>query len=315
MLKDLNKGNWIIPPWDRRYGKLGHIFNNFEFNDNGVTSGKDFIKYLGAGCIYYYIPPQLILFNYDKYGHYTNNIKDPRLSDMNLMTNWCSTRFIRRILDMICNLSVQDYFDLMALHINNVSDRPRCPYCHDNLRFSERILSGYGSGGHYWLDSISQFCSVSCATNFRNSDEGSAYLNYKLYLQNGGSFGIQHNNPDKYNAVGFRDVYTRYLTIRNAFINRGDINDICYFFIASTDDGYLKYGITECPELRKSYNMTYNGLINFKVIYSDTRLHIANLKYNIDLELELEENYIKFSDTSKFRNIFNKLISSPDQLD
>lgn len=125
----LENNDYIIPPWDSRYGKLGHLwkrYNYYNIIDKSIPRGW---KYL--------LPKEL-----------TEEKEDV----------WVNCKGFKFKLAEYY-LTTQDYYDLMILHINHTSDRPKCAYgfCHNKLKFKS-ISQGYSSGFRFNINGFTAFC-------------------------------------------------------------------------------------------------------------------------------------------------------------
>lgn len=142
MLKDYY--NEIIPPWDSRYGKLGHIWK--KYNWNNIIKGK------GPGRKFY--APKELVIN-DIITHRGNRIlQNPETDD-----NYISTNSLDNLLIQSCDLTKQEYSDLVIYHINSKLNRPRCPICGNPIRFSEKMNTCY-----------QQTCSQRCAATYNHQN-------------------------------------------------------------------------------------------------------------------------------------------------
>lgn len=128
---------FIIKNDDPRYGKLGHMWKNV----------KEYSRNEGINATYYLIPKELVLEDYSS--GWINISKTPNESP-DSWDNWINSKRLNKILSQCCNLSLEDYYDLLELHINNRSNRPRCPICGGILNFV-RVISGY-----------TKYCSLEC---------------------------------------------------------------------------------------------------------------------------------------------------------
>jgi len=135
----LMKTNFIINQDDSRYGKLGHLWKSYSLED--LTESN-----------YWFIPPELIINEYtDSRGRRFSKDK----SSLGQWDNWISTYFLEERLFFTTGLSTQEYYDLLILKINNISDRPKCyhPRCKSYTKFYS-MSKGYSS-----------FCCQGCASS------------------------------------------------------------------------------------------------------------------------------------------------------
>lgn len=153
--------DYIIPPEDPRYKSLNLIFNKFRLED--LVDGE-------GGSTYYYILPELMVNEYET--GCTRVVFNPRSKD-DTYDNWVNKRNITRLLAHTCGLTVQEYYDLIELHINNRLDRPKCEICGEYLRSTNRLSSGYiGFFGEH------RFCSHSCTASYYNLYEGNSFCSF-----------------------------------------------------------------------------------------------------------------------------------------
>ena len=103
------------------------------------------------------------------------------------------------------------------------------------------------------------------------------------------------------------DPKVQALAARNKFINAGDANDLCEFYIASYDK-YFKFGVSYNTEFR-AYRMNYN---NYKIILRASRIEVAELEYKIKLKLNKTDEWLLFNyqEVHKFIVAFNQHSSS-----
>lgn len=261
MIKDYY--NEIIPPWDPRYGKLGHMWKRLKKYRYGS----------GRNTISYFIPKELVL----------NEYLSAKIEVTKSETGWdwnniVSSRVITRLLDQCCNLSKQEYFDLIDLKINNRLNRPRCANCKSILNFNQ-LSNGY-SHHMYTTDYSETCCSLSCSLIYQNE------LN-----------------------TGMNSIESNIRKARTQFINKGSLDDECYFYLAITNDNKLKYGITadiiSRPDIEYLNNNSYKTI---HLIYSDSRLNIANFETKIKLKFNGKE-YIEFDNLSTLIKLIRSTLS------
>jgi len=282
MLKDLNKENLIIPPWDPRYGKLGHIWKKYNW-DNLVYRDSNRV-------ILYFIPPELVI-NEKIYSRGWKVLKSIDYTDE--YCNWSSSKPINNKLIETCELNNQDYFDLLILKINNKLNRPRCNNieCNSILKFSNRIFYGYNQT-YPWNESDHAFCCKSC----------SAY--YQSTHPNEFENGMQH----KLNWINARyiprnKIYTDY----RSYLNKGNQYDECNLYISLTNNGFIKYGVTTNIENRRY--MFYSNLITIHKLIDSYRFEIANIEAKLKFEFKGRE-YLNFDELHKFFNILKSILAN-----
>lgn len=248
-----------IAPWisdeilDKMWDRLGSEFN---------LSRKEDWSYHPL----YYIPYELVVTEYDSDYIYTSFKEDGYI-----VAN--QSEYIK----YLCNLTQQEYYDLLKLRIKYIEDRPKCdhPDCNEYVSWSGRIYSGYGNG-RYKL----HFCSKECQLSYK----------YKAY-------------PDK----GIASISSRLKAKRSSFLSRGDYSDQCQFYIGTTIQNKFKYGVTILSEDRIYFSKGDEPkLKNIKIIFEGTRFQLANLEYLIGVDLNQVEETLEFSNLSRFRISYNK---------
>lgn len=271
MKRDLENLNYIIPPWDSRYGKLGHLWKRYDFNK---------IKYSdGGGRVYYFIPPELVVEDY-----ITRNIQIKSILDKdNPWCNWISNRYLFYIEDLT-GLSLQEFFDLIVLKSNSKIDRPKCSFCGASLAWSGRFSHGY-YGDTLWMNRKYNYCSDSCRTQMMRYD--------KDYYE---SFNEAIKDNIEY-------VFTKEAKTKSAwsrFLNLGPLDDECYFYIARTKSRIFKFGITAYDLETRSYQEMWRGegyYSEMKPLITRSRIFVANLEALLKLKFDgreyLEEKEIK----------------------
>lgn len=219
-----------------------------------------------TNSIEYFIIPELIECDYN-----TRCINITRAAG-----GWISRRWVAKVLKHCCDLTPQEYFDLVVLRINDTELRPKCHNCNSNLSFTSII---YGYSTHPWFSIDEAYCSHSCVAA----------------------------NSNKTNKTGFGTFTTNIKSRKTQFIRLGNADDICEFYI-TVSRGKFKYGISQNTLVRSYYNHTYDSAPRkFKVLIRSNRLKIAELEYLIKLELGLADEYLVFnSSMEKFRNAFYK---------
>lgn len=276
MLKDYY--NEIIPPWDSRYGKIGHLWKKYQVDDLMYKESER--------IVYYYLPPELLLTSY--YGtrglSFDNNPKEDSYD------NWVSAFKSRDIIQHCLNLSLKDYFDLLIRKVNNKFEVERCKQCKSPLKFSERLSQGYSKRG--WFDSrVSLFCSNSCHATYEafhlDQYEGKAEA-FDRFLEA---------------SQEFKTIVKR---LRTQVLNSDSENLI--FYLATTENA-LKFGVTKDPEIRKRINSSCfkYPFTTFHSIIKLPKEEAANLEAIIKLELNTGE-YLEFSSLPDIIKIIHKII-------
>jgi len=232
--------------------------------------------------------------------------------------NWCSTKidgvsyassYFRSHLMMFTGLTPQQYFDILVLHINDTEDRPRCARCGAYLPWSNRITSGYASGGHKWTENDAgvHFCSRECAVRFQY-DNPDIYTQTAEFQGNGGTFGFLKYDKELWTLMQIRSR-------RTFFLNLGNIEDDCLFYLALTETGRYKFGITSNLNWRNWTSFMVDGYCYSHKLISGTRLQMANLEANIKYKLGQYNEYLEYSDLNKFNNIYKEFSLKLDHLE
>lgn len=204
-----------------------------------------------------------------------------------------SAIFIERYL----GLELQEYFDLMVLHINDTDDRPKCKNCGAYICFSGELARGYAR--HHWENVRNLFCDKSCR---------------QYYI---------HSHLEEYpHEVERRKSWTQSVSLNdmrqarsamNRELNHGDHLDLIYFYRGRLDDNWLKYGITE-------YYPGRNNHLHLKddEIFQYTRSKACLLEYLIKVKfIELginDHECVKMENKEIFYKITNEMISYVTEL-
>ena len=271
--------NSIIPENDFRYGKLGHLWR--------IRNKDNIIKYTG-NSVYYYIPPELVINEY-----HTATVDIYKVHKDYEWDNYVSCYYIKKILLMTCNLTIQEYYDLLILHINSIQNRPRCINCHELQPFSGWITHGYSKSqtNHYY-----------CCRKCQNE-----YQLYLIYL-----------NPNFYPNVAKRLIQgginmntldSKIKRLRSGFISYGNPNDPCCFYIAKTASGYFKFGAAYDSWTRFKCSSYEDQYLDYKEVYYGSRIEVADLEALVKYELGDASEFIKFISTMEyFRNAFRRAV-------
>lgn len=277
-----NLTNYIIPPWDSRYGKLGHLWKKHSWN-NLVT------KFPGRQSTYYYIPGELVINEMNT--SRTLVSMDPSTKSWNF-TNWISNRSFSRIIEDCTGLTSQEYFDLLVLKINNISDRPRCSYCKRTLSWTGRMSHAY-YGDTSWIFREYNYCSSSCRT--RNMRVDKDY--YSKFIES-------CTDNIKY----ILDPRTQIKSGMSQFLRKGSLDDICYFYVSTDNHGDFKFGVSKDPEFRKyNWNDPYESM---EILYSSTRDNIAYLEASIKLDLNSSRESFPIEEKTSILKVINKHLLS-----
>lgn len=256
----MKDNNYIISPYDSRYGKLGHIYKKYDYYN------------IRRGCdreMEYFIPPELVLQDEVYKGGYRVLSKlDANDDDY---CNWISRSVLSSRLNYHCDLSVEEFFNLVVLHNNSLIDIPRCSYCKSKLQFSGRFVRGYNSSAA-WDYSDTHFCNHSCADNYLWSEEGRAKWNY-------------HTN----NLVKL--VYGREL------VRDSPYSECHLYLVIDITNKVCKFGLTSDFERRSKF------VGDGKILLTSTRLEIAN----IEARLKLDNYGIETFSIDRLDWFYNKL--------
>lgn len=287
MLKDLEKGNWIIPPWDPRYGKLGHIWKKYPFNK--LFKEGEGVK--PKNKIYFI--PELVIENY-----ITNKVYLTKEYG-----DWIS-RNKESILTYSMHLTEEEYYLLTVLHINRKLDIPRCPNCKCQLTYTYRFNVGY------WI-----FCSRSCNASFNLRYQFAHLDQYPTRLQHTIAWSLAGRAASDFGELWkteeFRNKMINSLRSRiwdpkfrtycdmRRFILSGDENDEAFLYVTENEK-YFKFGATKDPELR-SRLMPLDGGPSDRVrcIIKSTRLEIAYIEATIKLHFKGRE-WLDVSESHEF---------------
>lgn len=256
----------IIKDDDPRYGKLGHLWKKYSYREIWYSEG-------GRNS-YYYIPPELVMENY--------TFRDGRTissNPINPWDNWIHCMKAAQFIWNYCWITSQEYFDLLVLHINDRSNRPRCAYCKSPLKFNN-IKVGYGGGGGNaeWITRTNPCCDKHCASKYRF--QLGIYDDLLEYI---------HTDP-----------IVRTKNERNSFIGKGYPDEDALFYLTWTSEGYLKLGATSRLGMRilHSYDDPRGYYLNPHIIFKSNRVEIANLEARLKLEFKGRE-YLDPNDLSK----------------
>lgn len=248
----------IIKETDPRYKNLDKILSYNLSELSYCDGGKSW---------YYYIPKELVLIEDDRVKF---NPRDKELS----WDNYLSKNVVKWI-EYYCNISVEDYFCLFSLHINDRDLRPKCDYgCGTYLPFKS-ISQGYGRMGN-WDPTSKHYCCNEC----------------------------QRLAHEKANKESLNSYLPRIKRLRTMFLSYGNPDDPCEFYVTNTSDNKFKFGVTENIEGR-IHSIRYAGIkyLNPRVIFRGTRLQVANLEAWIKIDFKGEE----YLDSSKgFFDSFRK---------
>lgn len=203
--------------------------------------------------------------------------------------------------------TVQEYFDILILHINDTEDRPRCPYCGRFLEWSGRLTYGYGQD--YWFESTHHFCSPSHRTLYMSSHPDE-YQDFAELLDSGGNLNAVRRDPNK--SLNNDNLERKINSMWGTWLSKGNKTDECSFYIGKLVTGEFKYGVTSSEDDRAaSYKFK-----KLKVILTNSREYVGALEAQIKFELNNASESLPFIGyMSDFRAAFiraKKVISTWD---
>lgn len=252
----------IITEFDVRHYRLNDLWSRVNESNYRVKDGQKSLMLL---------PMELCIVPIDRWTGRGNHIKYDSSTDLLVSSN-----SYRRLLLESTGLSVQEYYDLVVLHINNTEDRPRCKWCNKELRFHNQLNHNYGL-----------FCNSSHSELFMqmNPDYSPATANHKI---------------NDYCTEDSR-IFSKY----KSALSHGPSNEIIQFYITESNGRY-KYGITRDLKVRESYSRL-DGLNyrNSKVLLTGTRDLVCKLEY--ELTKIFRSEFISPLDLNKFIDEFNRL--------
>lgn len=185
-----------------------------------------------------------------------------------------------------CNLTLQEYFDLIVLHINNTDDRPKCPNCNKEILFSGELARGYAR--HEWNSSTNNFCSAKCRQTYihSNLDEYPHEVERRLRW------------VDKI----CNDYERQAKASMSRFLIRGSLDDLVIFYTGLyRNELWIKYGITEDFKNRNHHK----ELKTYRLIHLP-RYKACLLEYLIKMEVKdnnIEGEYLDISLESYLNNL------------
>lgn len=286
MLKDYY--NEIIPPWDSRYGKLGHIWKKYKWDDL-VIPGKG-IKPKNKILLV----RELVLDEYPEWRPYVARNKESIL--MELM-----------------DLTEEEYFLITVYKVNRVIDKPRCPECHNYLDYNYRFNSGY------WT-----FCSRSCNASWNLkyqfshlSDYPSRLKHLQDWYSNRFDFSKAWEDPtwrsDQINRLSLRFLDPEFRTKfdRGRFIHQGELNDKCYLYLAITESYQVKLGVTIDIDQRLYLNKLNDAesYLCIHQVFASNRSEVANLEAQIKLRFNGNE-YLDWVDLHRIIHVMKELLAN-----
>lgn len=210
----------------------------------------------------YYVPPELLIEESD---YYNIHLHDPNKN------NWVS-RIIYKILDQYCQLSGQQYFDVVIEHRKYIEDRPICKECGELIRF-DGLGCGYGRHPYrYDVESTEHFCSANCTTKYNNRNK----------------------------ILGFS------ISNKTIFKNMGPANEVCYLYIAHTKSKG-KFGVTKDLERRINISNSFDNepYESAEIVFESTRAKLAEFE-DLLKRFNNGEEYFSFDKESYIRDCINR---------
>jgi len=249
--------NLIISTKDPRYGKIGHLWRRYNWYNLFKGEGRNRV---------YYIPQELVL--YDKITHRGTEI----LKKSNQTSNWINNNSFNNILWQTCNITVQDYCDLLVYHINNRQNRPRCRYCNSYLDFHKQMNQMYGT-----------FCSESCSVSYWHIHSEALRL---------------------HDIENISSLKSRVKSERNSLYSRGQLEEIVRFYVSLTLNGFYKFGVTRNIDDRISFSRL-DGSYYQDIVYNIelTRKDAGNL----EAILKLQNNGSEWISPDEIQNYLDKI--------
>lgn len=271
MLKDFY--NEIIPPWDSRYGKIGHIRKKYKYEN--LVYSEDSWK------LYYLVPKELVIKNFinTRGGRCTKNpIKD--------WDNWIYYRDINKVLQISCNISSLEYFNLLVLNKNDKYYRIKCTICKTPLKFHS-IKSGYlSTSSSNWEIGQDACCSTSCATTLKHIK---GILSDSVY-------NLHHNA-----TIGAFNDMNRLLNSDKEFL---------YFYLTWTKSGKFKYGITENVYWRQYTSNKVDQYLNAHTICKLPKDEAAYLEATIKININQRSEYLANSELNQIIKLLKQLLAT-----
>lgn len=238
------------------------------------TYNSDNIKKLTEGRKrhYYFIPKEFIIKPF--ISRYQKLI--PGVEDEN---NWVGVNALNSVLWECGEIGIQEYFDLLVLHISDTDNRPECPVCKKELTFKS-MKQGYGN--HPYTGKELWFCSNQCCVSY------------------------QLDHPELAHG-GFRSFEGNIEAKRTRFLTTGSLSAICTFYIARHPNG-IKYGITSDIVRRSTFAYVEGSNTQLRPIVEGRRDFIANLEANIKYDLDEATEFLPWDLVPKFIEVFGKVL-------
>lgn len=171
------------------------------------------------------------------------------------------------------NLSQKDYYDLVVNGCGGL--KHVCPICGKEVSFRGLTKGFYDNT---CSKSHAQALTAKLGTHHFIKEFGSMSNSAKIITSKRVKEGTHQ----------FQDYRNRARNHRSVFVNKGNSDDVCYFYITKLKgrDGVLKIGITSDIEYRNTMNQI-SGLeyIEYEILATGNRIEIADLEMNIKIDL------------------------------
>ena len=296
----------IIKESDQRFNRLQEMWSrldNIELN-----------RYTEGGGLQYIIPKELVINPIERWTGRGNLIK---IDDKDDAQNFIITYRLGAILEETCDLTKQEYFDLVYLRINDTLKRPICNMCGSPMEFSGKILQGYRAGGGTGDNDDSKvpyFCCASCKSSWisYNNWKEDYFKMYDAICENGFSSLWKDDYGRMYQ--GTQNPIVAAKCARGRFLSTSDSRK-SYLYIMRKGS-ILKIGISSyIPYDRTYYSLesVFEGELDSYKIFSGTDIEVANMEY--DLKLMLNDyceslSHEVFRITNRWHRIIKKIIKS-----
>ena len=238
-------------------------------------------------------------------------------------------------------ITVQQYYNICMY--GSVFRTPLCKYCGSDLQFRElnygyypvcknkNCKSRYRSEGE-WLRTESlkklkserftrynnevkwngktkeERCEMTSSWRNRKIEYNNESLNIKLSRTK----RIKNSIQNLVNKLIGKNLYHAFRSswkesyigkskfVKYSFLLKGNLDDVCYFYIATTDKNEFKYGVTSNISERKRLG-SYK---NIKCIFKSSRLIVAELEYQVKMNMMSSSEFMNWHDVRKFMNSY-----------
>lgn len=92
--------------------------------------------------------------------------------------------------------------------------------------------------------------------------------------------------------------------VKYSFLLKGDLKDPCYFYISTTDSNEFKYGVT----INSSERMRLGNYKNIKIIFSSSRVIVAELEYQVKLNMKSSNEFLEWKNVRSFMDAYKSSI-------